>query len=91
MEAVKRAYLQRYGQELQDDIKEATSGEWGLFCRELCITRMPNDVRSVERLTVEKPDRGKSRERSRERSNTLDVAKPSRGKSRERSRERRRD
>jgi hypothetical protein len=84
MEAVKRAYHQRYGRELQDAIKDATSGQWGLFCRELCITRMPNDVRRVERLTVEGPERGKSRERS----NTLDVAKPERGKSRERSRER---
>lgn len=91
MEAVKRAYQQRYGRELQDAIKDATSGEWGLFCRELCITRMPNDVRRVERLTVEKPDRSRSKDRSRDRSNTLDVAKPERGKSRERSRDRSRD
>ncbi|KAF9879450.1 annexin anxc4 [Colletotrichum karsti] len=49
MEAVKRAYRERYGRDMQDSVREATSGEWGLFCRELCIYRMPNDVKSYER------------------------------------------
>ncbi|KAK5991008.1 Annexin A11-like protein [Cladobotryum mycophilum] len=50
MQDVKKAYRERYGQDLQDAVKEATSGEWGLFCRELCIARMPNHVRRIERV-----------------------------------------
>ncbi|KAL0937609.1 annexin ANXC4 [Colletotrichum truncatum] len=49
MEAIKRAYRERYGRDLQDAVREATTGEWGIFCRELCIYRMPNDVKSYER------------------------------------------
>ncbi|KAK0628650.1 hypothetical protein B0T17DRAFT_573719 [Bombardia bombarda] len=52
MVLVKKAYREHYGRELQDAVKEATSGEWGEFCRALCITRMPDDVRRVERLDV---------------------------------------
>jgi hypothetical protein len=52
MQAVKRAYRERYGRELQDAVREATSGDWGVFCNELCIARMPNDVRRVERVEV---------------------------------------
>ncbi|OLN96357.1 Annexin A7-like protein 2 [Colletotrichum chlorophyti] len=48
-EAVKRAYRERYGRDMQDAVREGTSGVWGLFCRELCIYRMPNDVKSFER------------------------------------------
>uniref|UniRef100_L2GCW8 Annexin anxc4 n=1 Tax=Colletotrichum fructicola (strain Nara gc5) TaxID=1213859 RepID=L2GCW8_COLFN len=44
MEAVKRA-----GRDMQDSVREATSGEWGLFCRELCIYRMPDDEKVFER------------------------------------------
>jgi hypothetical protein len=50
MEAIKRAYSERYGSSLREAVKEATSGQWGQFCRELCITRMPDDVRRVERV-----------------------------------------
>ncbi|EQB57829.1 annexin ANXC4 [Colletotrichum gloeosporioides Cg-14] len=49
MEAVKRAYRERYGRDMQDSVREATSGEWGLFCRELCIYRMPDDEKVFER------------------------------------------
>ncbi|KAM4065170.1 annexin domain-containing protein [Hirsutella rhossiliensis] len=49
MQAVKRAFRERYGGDLQDAVREATSGLWGRFCCELCIARMPNDVRRVER------------------------------------------
>ncbi|KAL7947189.1 Annexin [Trichoderma barbatum] len=48
MQDVKKAYRERYGQDLQDAVREATSGEWGLFCRELCIARMPNEIRRME-------------------------------------------
>ena len=40
----------RYGRELQDAVRDATSGEWGIFCLELCIARMPNHVRRIERV-----------------------------------------
>ncbi|KAH8742707.1 hypothetical protein F5883DRAFT_668030 [Diaporthe sp. PMI_573] len=36
MSAVRRAYLDYYGQPLQDDLQQATSDEWGEFCRKLC-------------------------------------------------------
>lgn len=52
MQAVKRAYSERYGRDLQEAVREATSGQWGQFCRELCIARMPNDVRRMERVDV---------------------------------------
>ncbi|CEJ93548.1 Putative Annexin ANXC4 [[Torrubiella] hemipterigena] len=48
MQAVKRAYQARYGQDLQDAVREASDGDWGKFCRELCIARMPADVRHME-------------------------------------------
>ncbi|KAL7898377.1 hypothetical protein HDV63DRAFT_373637 [Trichoderma sp. SZMC 28014] len=48
MQDVKKAYRERYGQDLQDAVRGATSGEWGMFCRELCIARMPNEVRRME-------------------------------------------
>lgn len=50
MNAVKRAYRERYGKDLQEAVREVTSGQWGMFCRELCIARMPDDVRQVERV-----------------------------------------
>lgn len=52
MAAVKRAYQERYGKDMMEAVKDGTSGEWGQFCRELCITRMPDDVRQVERIAV---------------------------------------
>ncbi|PHH65199.1 hypothetical protein CDD81_3058 [Ophiocordyceps australis] len=48
MQAVRRAYRHRYGQELQDAVREATSGHWGRFCYGLCIARMPNDIRHLD-------------------------------------------
>lgn len=47
MLAVKRAFRERYARDLQDAVRDATSGSWGRFCAELCIARMPDDVRSV--------------------------------------------
>ena len=50
MQDVKKAYAERYGKSLQEAVKEASSGQWGLFVRELCIARMPDDVRQVARV-----------------------------------------
>ncbi|AEO65199.1 uncharacterized protein THITE_2111972 [Thermothielavioides terrestris NRRL 8126] len=52
MALVRRAYREQYGRELQDAVREATSGEWGEFCVALCIVRMPDDVRRVERVDI---------------------------------------
>ncbi|KAL2106645.1 hypothetical protein VUR80DRAFT_6433 [Thermomyces stellatus] len=89
MEAVKRAYAQRYGIDLGEAVREATSGEWGLFCGQLCIARTPNEVKRVSMLSVggREMERGKSRERR----DTLEVGGRERGKSRSRSRSRRQD
>ncbi|GKT62430.1 annexin ANXC4 [Colletotrichum tofieldiae] len=53
LEAIKRAYRERYGRDMQEAVREGTNGEWGLFCRELCIYRMPNDVKSYEKVSVQ--------------------------------------
>lgn len=50
MAAVRQAYRSRYNKSLQDAVKEATSGHWGQFCQELCIARVPNDVRRFEKV-----------------------------------------
>ncbi|KAH8729620.1 hypothetical protein BGZ61DRAFT_475211 [Ilyonectria robusta] len=52
MRAVKQAYRERYGKGLSEAVRESTSGEWGLFCRELCIARTPDDVRRFEKVAV---------------------------------------
>ncbi|KAL0465320.1 annexin ANXC4 [Neurospora intermedia] len=49
MSRVKKAYHEHYGQDLQEAVKEATSGEWGEFCGQLCVSRMPDDVKKIER------------------------------------------
>ncbi|KAF4462217.1 annexin XIV [Fusarium albosuccineum] len=51
MRAVKQAYRERYGRGLGEAVREVTSGEWGLFCSELCIARMPDDVRKFDKIS----------------------------------------
>lgn len=48
MEAVKREYKSRYGRDLVVAVREGTKGAWGMFCEELCVRRMPGDVRRLE-------------------------------------------
>ncbi|KAH6630334.1 hypothetical protein B0J18DRAFT_364136 [Chaetomium sp. MPI-SDFR-AT-0129] len=52
MALVRRAYRETYGRDLQDAVREATKGEWGEFCVQLCIVRMPDDVKRVERVDI---------------------------------------
>ncbi|KAG6024305.1 hypothetical protein E4U40_003391 [Claviceps sp. LM458 group G5] len=47
MQAVKKAYRERYGVDLSEAVREGTSGQWGEFCRELCIARMPERVEII--------------------------------------------
>ncbi len=49
MQAVRHAYQERYGRKLQEAVADATSGQWGLFCEELCIARMPDHVKRFEK------------------------------------------
>ncbi|KAI0007017.1 hypothetical protein F4779DRAFT_527550 [Xylariaceae sp. FL0662B] len=104
MAAVKRAFRERYGQDLAEAIKDGTSGDWGLFCEQLVVTRMPDDVkrfevvREVSRDEVESRRREKERdreERLRERERELDRERDHRErrshKESHRERERERD
>lgn len=52
MAAVKKAYRERYGEDLSSAVKEGTSGDWGLFCRQLVVTRMPDDVKQFSRVEI---------------------------------------
>jgi hypothetical protein len=52
MALVKRSFREQYGRDLQDSVRDATSGEWGEFCAALCIARTPDDVRRVERVDI---------------------------------------
>lgn len=52
MALVRRAYRETFGRDLQDAVREATKGEWGEFCVQLCIVRMPDDVKRVERVDI---------------------------------------
>ncbi|EMR65357.1 putative annexin anxc4 protein [Eutypa lata UCREL1] len=67
MAAVKRAYRDRYGQELAEAVREGTSGQWGLFCQQLVVTRMPDDVKKFESVEIIRDVRKEDRERERER------------------------
>ncbi len=52
MEAIKKEYRARYGKDLQDAIRNGTKGRWGEFCEEICVKRMGDEVRRVERVEV---------------------------------------
>jgi len=52
MEAVKREFRARYGRELQGAVAEGTKGAVGEFCEQLCVARVGDDVRRVERIEV---------------------------------------
>jgi hypothetical protein len=52
MAAIKKAYRERYGTDLSEAVREGTGGEWGLFCKELCVSRTPDDVRRFEKVEI---------------------------------------
>ncbi|KAK3943133.1 hypothetical protein QBC46DRAFT_378284 [Diplogelasinospora grovesii] len=52
MMLVKKAFRKKYDKDLQEAVREVTSSEWGDFCQALCVTRMPDDVRRIERVEV---------------------------------------
>ncbi|TAQ89487.1 hypothetical protein B7494_g2163 [Chlorociboria aeruginascens] len=53
MEEVKREYAARYGVEMRTAVREGTRGEWGRFLEGLCVRRMGDEVREVERVRVD--------------------------------------
>ncbi|KAI1120782.1 Annexin [Nemania abortiva] len=85
--AVKKAYRERYHEDLADAVREGTSGKWGLFCEQLVVTRMPDEVKRFQ--AVEKIDTRvrEHEERIREREKELDREYE---KQKEREREERR-
>jgi len=106
MALVKRAYRERYREDLSDAVREGTSGDWGAFCEQLVVTRMPDDVKVVERIhsrerTSDREwEREKEREKEREREERLrekerqmdrEAEKARREKEKERERERERE
>ena len=50
--AIKKAYRERYGVDLSTAVRDGTSGEWGHFCQELIVTRMPDDVKRFSKVEV---------------------------------------
>ena len=50
MEAIKREFRTRYGVEMQTAVRDGTRGDWGRFCELLCVRRMGDEVRRVERI-----------------------------------------
>ena len=58
MYRLKKEFRARYGKELQDAVRDGTKGAWGEFCEELCVKRMGDEVRRVERVEVDTYRRG---------------------------------
>ncbi|KAK3299685.1 uncharacterized protein B0H64DRAFT_389280 [Chaetomium fimeti] len=44
MTAVKEAYCKRYEKDLQEEVRDATTGSFGAFCEALCVPRVPDHV-----------------------------------------------
>ncbi|KAI0532697.1 Annexin [Xylaria digitata] len=72
--AIKKAYRERYHEDLADAVREGTSGEWGLFCEQLVVTRMPDEVKRFEAVAKvtetsvrEREDRVREREKEMDR------------------------
>ncbi|KAK6952142.1 hypothetical protein Daesc_006674 [Daldinia eschscholtzii] len=100
MAAVKRAYRERYGEELADAVKEGTSSGWGLFCQQLVVTRMPDDVKSFEKVEAvreikrsdrEREERIREREREMDRESEKEREREERQRRKEKEREREKD
>lgn len=50
IEAVKKEYKARYNMELLTAVRDGTKGDWGRFCEQLCLRRMPHEVHEVRRV-----------------------------------------
>ncbi|KAI1632565.1 hypothetical protein F4809DRAFT_653198 [Biscogniauxia mediterranea] len=86
--AVKRAFRERYGEDLTDAVREGTSGAWGTFCQQLCVTRMPSEVKQFDTVATVKEVRKEVRDRERERDQDRDHHERLREREREKDYER---
>lgn len=50
IEAVKKEYKARYNMDLITAVRDETKGDWGRFCEQLCLRRMPDEVREIRRV-----------------------------------------
>ncbi|KAF2970881.1 hypothetical protein GQX73_g2657 [Xylaria multiplex] len=98
--AIKKAYRERYHEDLADAVRDGTSGEWGLYCEQLVVTRMPDEVKrfeSVAKVTEtsvrEREDRVREREKEldREYERQKDREREERRREKEKEREKERD
>ncbi|KAK5633940.1 hypothetical protein RRF57_009654 [Xylaria bambusicola] len=89
--AIKKAYRERYHEDLADAVRAGTSGEWGLFCEQLVVTRMPDEVKrfaAVEKVADARVREAEERVREREREMDREYE---RQKEKERKREKERE
>ncbi|KAI1506090.1 hypothetical protein F5X99DRAFT_367175 [Biscogniauxia marginata] len=86
--AIKRAFRERYGEDLTDAVREGTSGEWGTFCEQLCVTRMPGEVKQFDTVETVKEVRKDDRDREKERDAHERLREREREKDHEREKER---
>ncbi|KAI0877875.1 Annexin [Hypoxylon argillaceum] len=84
---IKKTYRERYHEDLADAVREGTSGKWGLFCEQLVVTRMPDEVKRFE--SVEKVDARAREHEDRVREREERVREKEREMDRERKREER--
>ncbi|KAI0201767.1 Annexin [Astrocystis sublimbata] len=85
---VKKAYRERYHEDLSSAVRDGTSGQWGLFCEQLVVTRMPDEVKQFNVETI--PDVARPREhddRVREREREMDREREKEERRREKERE----
>ncbi|KAI0863567.1 Annexin [Xylaria cubensis] len=91
--AIKKAYRERYHEDLSDAVRDGTSGEWGLFCEQLVVIRMPDEVKrfeSVEKVADSRVREHEDRVREREREMDREYERQ-KEKEKERERERERE
>ncbi|KAI0444508.1 Annexin [Xylaria telfairii] len=87
---IKKAYRERYREDLSDAVREGTSGQWGLFCEQLVVTRMPDEVKqfqSVEKVADSRAREHEDRVRDRERELDREYEKQKEREREERRRE----
>ncbi|KAL2891004.1 hypothetical protein HOO65_010362 [Ceratocystis lukuohia] len=51
MEETKRQFFFRYKTEISESLRAHIPGEFGRFCRELCISRVPNSIITIKRVS----------------------------------------
>ncbi|KAI8944038.1 Annexin [Xylaria longipes] len=96
--AIKKAYRERYREDLSEAVREGTSGQWGLFCEQLVVIRMPDEVKQFEAVEKvaesrvrEHEDRVRDREREMDREYEKQKDKEREERRREKEKEKERE